>query len=152
MSEDEKLHDLLSRYYHDEGWCPVHIICQKMYSPAADKIALRLEHKDMNYFPKVLEEEDLLDFDKSYGGQYRITTKGMKVMRNEGYVEYAKNRRNDEAEDKKHKASLRVRDYWQSKIAKWQVKLFWFGVLGGFIGFCLSLYNFIDSLIKKGVL
>lgn len=124
MSEEEKLQELLTRFYNNnDAPYPVHFLCQEMYSETNKR--LKLTHDEMNYLPLLLVEEGLLDPSKVIVGEYQITIKGMKALKNGGYLKYIKEKRDEEEKDRKHRVSVRKKDYWLSMMAPWQVFLFW---------------------------
>lgn len=82
-------------------------------------------HSDFLVVKNALYREGLITPHGSQQDTFSVTEKGRMVLTNGGYKEYIEDRRLEEKEEKKHKKSIRNRDYWQSKMAPWQVYLFW---------------------------
>lgn len=116
MSIDDKI-DIILSALKEEEYAPMWSLYQTHFGSNG-------EDKDLMPIINILLTDGLIAV-TGQKGTYSISGKGREVVIDGGYKKYIKEKREDAKQDKKHREAIRIRDKWQSKLAKWQVYLFW---------------------------
>lgn len=137
----EMVDKTLEKLYHVQ---PKGIVLDKYL-----KSAFKANSRDIKIIRSILNTEDLAKRSRVTSvGYYVITTKGIQVYESGGYLEYIKRKKKIKQEEKARDRLEDQKLIYETKLAKWQVKLFWPITITGFIMTVIAIIEFF-LLIKK---